>query len=545
MAANTDLSTPEVLLLQRWKSIDFTTWNEAEVREGFVIDLLHTLGYRKGTTFDLEMEKPLKLSQPFHRIGRKKVDIDYAPSVRKKYFWIVEAKPGKQQAMDVGDLLQVHLYAIHPEIQARLVVLTNGWQLRVYDALTLSSFDDALLVVNQSDAESNFVELREMLGAARMHQFQRKRMLEVIRGTLEAEVDKDAFQQLAGELNRLVADGRKLIENNARELWMAAMRDRFAEEEKELRSASLNILYVRMDNPGDGRPASALEFVRRVKEATPDEQGRLVDWLAMHYRGRPHNIFKVLSLHALVELATAGIEVPKSAYVTSVVGCINELARANIGYWQGSSVCGPLCHLDNAACRVAMKLCIRVGSEAFEHVVQSWKQCLTPQELAAVAPSLDGIVASSANHLHEILWQWFCSGASKEAIWQGIWDIHAIEAELDKLPPRPRSGQLDFYGVQYLGLSWDQLRVGTWNVLRERPGVSAVTGIDQGVLEFIGKSREQVIAETPREAVAPVEYRPRKTMNDALAALGTVIKLRVLATVGQKVAEGTGNPIGP
>jgi hypothetical protein len=112
------LTIPERGLLARWQSIDFTDWNEAAVREGFIIDLLHTLGYRKGTSYDLEMEKSLKLAHPYHRIGRKKVDVDYAPSIRKRHFWIVEAKPGKPVEMKVGDLLQAHLYAVHPEVQA-------------------------------------------------------------------------------------------------------------------------------------------------------------------------------------------------------------------------------------------------------------------------------------------------------------------------------------------------------------------------------------------------------------------------------------------
>ena len=114
------VTIPEQLFLHRWKSIDFTEWNETEVREGFIIDLLHTLGYRKGTTYDLEMEKSLKLAKPYHRIGRKKVDIDYAPAIRKRYFWIVEAKPGKATAMKMGDLIQVHLYAVHPQIRSAI-----------------------------------------------------------------------------------------------------------------------------------------------------------------------------------------------------------------------------------------------------------------------------------------------------------------------------------------------------------------------------------------------------------------------------------------
>jgi hypothetical protein len=49
------------------------------------------------------MEKPLKVTEPFYRIGRERVNFDYAPSIRKRYFWIVEAKPGAPKDMQMGD----------------------------------------------------------------------------------------------------------------------------------------------------------------------------------------------------------------------------------------------------------------------------------------------------------------------------------------------------------------------------------------------------------------------------------------------------------
>jgi hypothetical protein len=164
----TMITLPERVFLDTWKSTDFSAYNEAEVREEFIIHLLHALGWRKGTTYDLEMEKPLKLSAPFHRIGRQQVNIDYAPSIRKRYFWLIEAKPGRERTMRMGDLLQAHLYAVHPEVQARLIVLSNGWEVRVYDALTLSSWDDPTLVVTQGDPDDKFLALKEMLGAENM-----------------------------------------------------------------------------------------------------------------------------------------------------------------------------------------------------------------------------------------------------------------------------------------------------------------------------------------------------------------------------------------
>jgi len=526
---------PEQLFLSRWKSIDFTEWNETEIREGFIIDLLHTLGYRKGTTYDLEMEKPLTLAEPFHRIGRKKVNIDYAPSIRKRYFWIVEAKPGKAKEMKMGDLLQVHLYAVHPEVQARLVVLTNGWKVRVYDALTLASWDDPLLVVNQTDPVEAFVELREMLGAANMLGHQRRRLLDIMRTTLDSEVDVGALDNLANELRKLATDGRKVVEENAKKLWMASMKKHFGDEEAELRKDTTEVLFVKMDLPTDGRPHPAREFVRRVVQAGPPEQARLVDELAMRYRGRPHNIFRVLALHASVDLAEAGVIVPCSSYVTNIPGCIDELALANIGYWSAHDVVNALCHLDNVTLRVAMKLCLR-ARPLFEQILAAWKAAMTAEERVRQGPSLDGIVISSAGHLQEIMWRWYCREQSGAAIWEGIWNLHAIEAELEKLPPLPPQREaVDFYGYEFLGLSHDHLRVGTWNVLKRAVGTLQSAGVDQRVLEFAAKTHEDVRAGIPQEKRAPEGWQPTKGAEEVTAALTKALALRMAATVGQAV----------
>src|SRR6266567_3430885 len=167
-----DLTLIERQFLIEWKQIDFASWNEQEVREGFIISLMRTLGYRKGTTYDLDLEKQLTLSEPYHRIGRDRVKIDYAPHLRLRYFWIVEAKPGSPRAMAYGDVLQAHLYAIHPEVQARFIVLCNGWEVRVYDALTLRSFDDALFVCRQGESDTTYAELKKMLGVEHLLAFQ-------------------------------------------------------------------------------------------------------------------------------------------------------------------------------------------------------------------------------------------------------------------------------------------------------------------------------------------------------------------------------------
>lgn len=126
--------------IQEWKNKDYSTYNEQDVREEFIRPLLYLLGYSKNSINNILTEKQLSLSEPFQRLGRQKIRIDYIPTIRLKAFWILEAKPGEPKKMDVGDMLQAYLYATHPEIQAPYIVLCNGWEIKIYDVHNYSNW---------------------------------------------------------------------------------------------------------------------------------------------------------------------------------------------------------------------------------------------------------------------------------------------------------------------------------------------------------------------------------------------------------------------
>lgn len=537
------LTVPEVLLLARWRSIDFSTWNETEVREGFIIELLHTLGYRKGTTYDLEMEKPLKLTAPYHRIGRKSVSIDYAPSVRKRHFWIVEAKPGKSKEMNVGDLLQVHLYAVHPEVQARLVVLVNGWEIRVYDALTMAAFDDALLVVKQSDDGQTLAQLREMIGANEMLAFQRKRMLDLVQDTLSSEVDVAVADAVVGELTAIARETRKVVAKNADELRRFAMAEFFQTEKTSLEKMSLGELFVWMDLPEHGRRVLAKEFVRRVLAEAPGGQRDLVEMLVQRCHQRPHAIFRVLALRCLIDLIEAGVTVPASPWVKSLPAAVTDLAIGNIDYWSSNGLTNALCHLDNVTARVAMKTCLRLGQPFLQSTLEAWRSGMTAKERVRQGPSLDMLVASTCAHVQELLWRWYVSESSATAVWEGIWNLQAIELELDKLPSSaPEQSELDLYSLTTLGVSHDHLRNGTWNVTKGSVSTLQTAGVDDRVIAFAEQSHEAVRLALPQEKRPLDGWTPAKTLDDVSTTLTASLALRVIATVGRQLHSGIGSP---
>jgi hypothetical protein len=174
-----------------------------------------------------------------------------------------------------------------------------------------------------------------------------------------------------------------------------------------------------------------------------------------------------------------------------------------------------------------------IGAEVFATIHKEWGKAMTPEERVRKGPSLDGVILSSAGHLHEVLWRWYCSESDDAVIWQGIWDLHAAEEELDKLPPNEAlTGDLDARGWEFMGTLRDVLRTGTWNVLRR---ANALDGVDQRVLAFSALSFEDLGRSLPPERTRRSEWRPAKTLDDFRAPLQEVIALRLAATVGSQI----------
>ncbi len=304
--------------ITHWKAQNFVTWNEPDVREEFIAPLLKTLGYAKGTVNNILREESLHLSQSFHRIGRKRIEIDYVPTVRLKKFWIIEAKPGSPKQIEYEDLLQAHLYAVHPEIRAGLIVVTNGWEIRVFDSDYCDAWDEPLLICTQQNCELEFLKLREILGARELLTSVRARVLGQIEKSLEVEFDERVVTNLQQEFSRIVRKAQTIVQKNARELSRQGFLERQNAANDERKKASFGEILAMMNNPLDLTPPLSIEVSDRIINAAPDEQAKMIDQLAMQYRGRPHSAFRVHCASIFARLVVMGINPPGTFYVKNV-----------------------------------------------------------------------------------------------------------------------------------------------------------------------------------------------------------------------------------
>jgi len=525
----------EAMFLSLWRELDFSKCNEQEVRELFISHLLRALGYFKGSTYDLELEKELKLSEPYHRIGRKKIAIDYAPSARLRYFWIIEAKPGTQVPMRYGDVLQAHLYAVHPEVQARFIVLCNGWEIRVYDAMTIRSFDDTLHICKQDDCHETFAQLRDILGAEHMLEFQRKRLIEIARDTLKVEVDLERFRKFRRNMLSLLNEGESIVQRNAQKMQSDYFFNSLKAEENEVRGISNAALFVYLDLPADPSPQSVDEFVRRMKQCTQAERGTLIDELIMYCMGRPHNIFRWQTLRILIQLLKEGVSIEPTRFVPNILTRIEDLARYNIEHWASSYISGPLVQLDNTASRVAYKICTKLAMEAIGALAHDLKKELPAERRVAEQPSVAQLMAASVGHAQEILWRKYCSGRTATDILDGVWTYQAIEKELDALPAiEYPDGSFDLLFFENNGLTHSKLRSGAQLSLQANLELLQLSGISHDILEFAHMDRKQMCQNTPKETNAPDDWKPSLTLLEITELiLFPVVGLRAISVLAQ------------
>src|SRR6202050_2462413 len=165
-----------MLTLRELSNYQFEGKNEQAVREEWIFPLLLHLGYGPTTLNAVTFGDQLKLRRPLWKLGSKRIEIDYRPSVLGHELWIIEAKaPG---AVDPDEhLAQAWSYATHPEVNAPLVVLADGAHVAVHDVATLK-WDIPVVDIATADLESRFDEILAILGARTVATAVRHRLLD-------------------------------------------------------------------------------------------------------------------------------------------------------------------------------------------------------------------------------------------------------------------------------------------------------------------------------------------------------------------------------
>jgi len=256
-----------MLTLRDLSEYRFEGKNEQAVREEWIFPLLLHLGYGPTTLNDVKFGDQLKLRSPLWKLGSKRMEIDYRPTVLGHELWLIEAKaPG---AVDADEhLFQAWSYATHPEVNVPLVVLADGAHLAVHD-LTAIEWDHPVVDVPVAEVEDRFDEILAILGARTVATAVRHRLLGRLQKALEAELDPDALDDTISRTKEIVERVRPSVLENRRRVADDANLQRERDDQRMLKSVGLWGLAQELNVPFGWRPLD-VERGLRALQAQPN-----------------------------------------------------------------------------------------------------------------------------------------------------------------------------------------------------------------------------------------------------------------------------------
>ena len=194
-------------ILNRISSFDVSEFTEADVREEIISPLLSVLGYKKDTFFSIEREKPIRL------LGRNNFP-DYKMTLWSENFWLIEAKKPKTKGrcFSAADIRQAVGYAVHPEINAALVVLCDGQKFAVFDRE--ENQIDPALTVEIGNLKTDIDKVRAILSPWQVWFFEKRRIVRHLEKVFDKEFNAgrvEEFKKLV--CRRLDSKKRNAIDN--------------------------------------------------------------------------------------------------------------------------------------------------------------------------------------------------------------------------------------------------------------------------------------------------------------------------------------------
>ena len=257
-------------------TLDFSGKGEAFVESEFLSPLLKCLGYESHKDYEVRRHgdngTTFKLRYPPVEKGAVKVkhyNPDYIPTIRKKVFWIIEAKSAKDIEFPFADnfIVQGLQYCIHPEIQAKYLILSNGLHTAIYDAHGSVFLDrdiyEPFMTFTNLEIPDKWKEIYDLLSVETL----RKRIEDDIRNMYEklclSSLDKRYPDHLIKSIGRSCMElshkiGREVIRRKAK-----AFEESIQTWQNELLTLSSDELYQRMDLPLGSRNSEGRHFVER------------------------------------------------------------------------------------------------------------------------------------------------------------------------------------------------------------------------------------------------------------------------------------------
>lgn len=307
------LTSEEKNELNRLSQIDFSNYSEADVREEFIVPLLVILGYRKNQDYSVSREDSFSLNDVFLSIGSKQIRLDYLFSVRKQFFWLIDAKKGSgNKEIQNEDIYQAYFYSQHPEIDAIYFAVCNGWYFNLYERSGIESSTEPVLSIPSKDISDRFMELDQIIGATQILPTLKQNLLEKTKKILSAEVALERLNEYLESTQKVIREVRPTVLDNFRKNSKIVEKNRKESYEEMIKSLNpfqiLDSLFLSANTMGEIKRNSEL-----IIESERFKVGHSQHFLFFHNlfleELRPINyLYHMNSVYFLIQLKKRGVE---------------------------------------------------------------------------------------------------------------------------------------------------------------------------------------------------------------------------------------------
>jgi hypothetical protein len=312
--------------LKKLQQLNFEGRGESFVESNFLTPLLECLGYETHKDYEVRRHgdegMSFKLRYPPVDKGAQKVrnySPDYMPTIRKKLFWVIEAKSprGVSAPFDDQYLVQGLQYCIHPEIQAPYLFVTTGLASSVYDAHGSVFLDAAvykpILEFRSDEVLSRWPEIYGLLGVEKIR-CRIEQQLKLMYDKLSlSSLDRDYPAVLLKRIGASAGENAKTIERTVNRLFVEGMDRAKADWIEYMSGLNLDATYASMDDPAaTGHTQVHFVFAKSRGRGEPDSE--VFRRLTENFDRQ--NIFrKVQSFHgvAILFVRTSDLEIKAAA----------------------------------------------------------------------------------------------------------------------------------------------------------------------------------------------------------------------------------------
>lgn len=283
--------------LQKIEKLNVSNFSEEDVRAAIINPILEVLGYEAGQIFSADHGHILNF------LGKHRFP-DYKMKLWNENFWVIEAKKPRIGAVEFGyaELAQAIEYAIHPEVNAALVVLCDGLKVEIFDRE--ASVTEPAYRLEIAKLTQGFDQLRLFLEPMQVWFFQKRRILRMLDKVFDREFNMHRVEEFGQIVKNKLESKRQIVLENFR----AAKLSDSDENLKRARAASLEDIteiYMFYENPV---PIISATTTRLIELGNPN-QFRVMHKVFGDTPGDSNDIYMGQALKYLLEMDRQNMDV--------------------------------------------------------------------------------------------------------------------------------------------------------------------------------------------------------------------------------------------